>query len=108
MKYLTQVFVTYLGLQYVVAPGIEKSAFRHNTTVLSDLVEDKLHRALPVRCDADKEGLNTPLFNMVGDVILQIFQYLKMNLLLIMNIEALPKFDNFWTHYRERWPNASR
>lgn len=67
---------------------VRKSISHCNAPVLAWFVEGKLIEAVQVGYDMAKEGVKTPLFTLVGNVIAETIQQGKMNSLLMRCIEA--------------------
>lgn len=68
--------------------------------MLTGLVEELLIEALHVGYDARMEWAKTPLFNLVGEFIVEISQQENMDSLLIRDIEELTESDMVWTNWR--------
>lgn len=62
------------------------------------MVNNKLIEAGLVGYGADKAEVNTPYFNLVRLVIVEIIQPGKMASLLMNNFEALGQSLTFWSH----------
>lgn len=63
--------------------------------MLTALVQDMLIDALKVGYIAAKEGVNNLLFNVVGEVIVEIIQQGKMDSLMMGNIYTLSQLERF-------------
>lgn len=66
-----------------------------NDLVLTGLVEEKQMEALQGGYEAEKEILNISLYHLVVELIVDIIQEGKMEVLLMRNIEAVAQCERF-------------
>lgn len=92
---LTQNRLTGSEEQDMFGPEMEKSTSNCNDPLFAGLVEDKLIELLQVGHYAAKKSAKALLFNLVGEVIIEIFQQGKLDSLLVSNVEALIQPDRF-------------
>lgn len=70
----TQDLVTCSEVQKVIAVETEKATSHCTTPVLTGLVKNKSNEALQGAYDPTKEGVETSLYNLVGEFITKIIQ----------------------------------
>lgn len=93
-EYLTQDFSTRSEVKDMVAPDLRNSISCGECPVLARIVEDTLIEP-PRDGYTAREGLKTPLFNLVGELVVDDMQQRNMDVLLMRNTEAFPKSDRF-------------
>lgn len=93
IEYSLQDFVTCFEVQVVIKTEKKKPASHRNALVLAPLLEETLIEVLEVRYDTGKEGVDTPLLNIIGESTAAIMQQRMMNLLLVRNSEALTEWN---------------
>lgn len=72
MEYQIQHFVSHPEVKDMIAAEMENFQPHRNAPVLARLLEVKLTEALQFICDATKEEIKTPLFQLVGEVNLKL------------------------------------
>lgn len=77
----------------MIAGEIGKFTSCHDARMLRVLVEGMTIKALQVGYDPTREVVPTPLFNVVGECIVDIIKMGKKDSLLMQNTEALTKFN---------------
>lgn len=92
-EYPAKDFVTHLDVQRMIATEVEKSISNCNAPVLTELVKDTLIEMLQVVYDGTQEVVNSPLFILMGEVIVDMIQKGKVDSLLMRNIGALTQSD---------------
>lgn len=79
----------------MIAEEVKVLTTGNNASMWTKLKEDKLIRALQVGYGASKNGVKTPLFNLVREAIVDILQQGKMDSMLMGNIENLIQSERF-------------
>lgn len=80
-------------MQDLIKKKVKKSTTCNNSPVLTGLVEDKLSDTLLVGYDHAKEGVNNPLLNMLGEVIVDTINQGKMDLMLLRSIDNITQSE---------------
>lgn len=88
-EYQTQDFVPCAKVQRAIVAEMKKSASYCKDPVLKELAEDMLIEAVQVVYEAPKDGIKTPLFNVIEDIIVEIIQKGMMNSPLMRSLESL-------------------
>lgn len=78
MENTTQQFVTSSEIHPIISAQMKRSTHHRSAAVLAGLEEYNLFYALHFRYDAPMEGVETLLFNYVGECIVGIIQQMKM------------------------------